>query len=65
MFPEPADRLWGYDVSPLAPTLRESLDAALTASEQERLLAHLGPEVSDGTPVHRTAVVFLAAGKAA
>lgn len=49
--------------NPLAPTMREALDAALSPSEQERFLAHFEREVADGTPVRRTAVAFLAAGK--
>jgi arsenite methyltransferase len=50
--------------NPLAPTMREALDAALSPSEQERFLAHFEREVADGTPVRRTAVAFLAAAKA-
>lgn len=50
--------------NPLAPTMREALDAALSPSERERFLAHLEREVANGTPVRRTAVAFLAAGKA-
>jgi hypothetical protein len=50
--------------NPLAPTMREALDAALSPSEQERFLAHFEREVADGTPVRRTAVAFLGAAKA-
>jgi ubiquinone/menaquinone biosynthesis C-methylase UbiE len=49
--------------NPLAPTLREVLDTTLSASERERLLAHVECEVAEGTPVRRTAVAFLAAAK--
>jgi ubiquinone/menaquinone biosynthesis C-methylase UbiE len=53
------------DVSPnpLAPTLRELLGEALCPSERARFLAHVEREVAKGTPVRRTAVAFLAAGK--
>lgn len=135
MFPEPADRLWGYDVSavadlaakvkasyaalrdpaagtmmdfddrdlvglaeaagferihlechidiepfahlraisletlldispnPLAPTLREAVDDALSPSERERFLARYGQVVAEDEPLHRSAVAYLAARK--
>jgi len=49
--------------NPLAPTLREVLDDALSAPERERFLAHFGPEVDGGEPVRRSAVAYLAARK--
>jgi hypothetical protein len=49
--------------NPLAPTMRELLGEALSPPERERLLSHLEREITDGTPVRRTAVAFLAAAR--
>jgi SAM-dependent methyltransferase len=51
--------------NPTIPTLRESMQQALTASERERLTAHLRPLVEQGRGVWRMATAFLAATKPA
>ena len=68
---EPAAHLRALDLeklldiapNPLAPTLREAVDAALSASERERFVARYGQTVAEGQPLRRSAVAYLAAGK--
>jgi arsenite methyltransferase len=68
---EPAAHLRALDLeklldiapNPLAPTLREAVDAALSASERERFLARYGQIVAEGQPLRRSAAAYLAAGK--
>ncbi|MDQ3722415.1 MAG: methyltransferase domain-containing protein [Actinomycetota bacterium] len=49
--------------NPLAPTARESIAAALTPSEQERFVAHLGRAVDAGDRLRRSAVAYLVASR--
>ncbi|HTN25358.1 MAG TPA: methyltransferase domain-containing protein [Solirubrobacteraceae bacterium] len=49
--------------NPLAPTVRESVAAALTAAEQEHFLAHLARAIAAGDPIRRSALAYLAATK--
>ena len=49
--------------NPLAPTLRETISAALSTAERETFLAHLERRVRDGTAVRRSAVAYLTARK--
>ena len=49
--------------NPLAPTADESIEAALTPSEQSLFIAHLADAVAQGEPLRRSAVAYLAAGK--
>lgn len=68
---EPAAQMRAIDLqtlldiapNPLAPSLREVLDAALGAAERDRFLAHLERAVSEETPIRRSAVAYLAARK--
>ena len=68
---EPFAQLRGLDIetlldispNPLAPTLREALDDALSPSERERFLAHCGRAVAEEEPQRRSAVAYLAARK--
>ncbi len=57
------DALLDIAPNPLAPTVRETINAALTESEQDRFLAHLDRAVTDGTPLRRSALAYLAARK--
>ncbi len=57
------DALLDAAPNPLAPTIRESLSAALTPSEQDRFLAHLGRSIAEGDIVRRSVVAYLAARK--
>lgn len=50
--------------NPLAPTVRESVAAALTPAEQEHFLAHLAQAIAAGDPIRRSALAYLAATKA-
>ncbi len=50
--------------NPLAPTVRESVAAALTPAEQEHFLAHLARAIAAGDPIRRSALAYLAATKA-
>ncbi|MDQ3676562.1 MAG: methyltransferase domain-containing protein [Actinomycetota bacterium] len=63
MRPVNLDALLDRAPNPLAPTARESIDAALTAPEQERFLAHLAGALADDQPVRRSALAYLAAHK--
>lgn len=49
--------------NPLAATVGESIDAALTGAERERFLAHLQRAIADGRAVRRSAVAYLSARK--
>ncbi len=49
--------------NPLAPTARESIDAALTAAEHDEFVAHLGRAIDAGDRLRRTAVAYLAASR--
>jgi arsenite methyltransferase len=49
--------------NPLAPTLREAIEQALTPEEGERFVAHLRPLVEAGDARRRHAVAYLVAGK--
>jgi arsenite methyltransferase len=51
--------------NPLAPTVREAIDRALTGPERERFLAHLRRVHDAGEQVRRLAVAYLVADKAA
>jgi arsenite methyltransferase len=51
--------------NPLAPTLREILDAALGGIERDRFLAHFERAVADDMPIRRSAVAYLVARKGA
>ena len=68
--PSPLLRATGVDVlldtapNPLAPTVRESVAAALTPAEQEHFLAHLARAIAAGDPIRRSALAYLAATKA-
>ncbi|MEA2149673.1 MAG: arsenite methyltransferase [Solirubrobacteraceae bacterium] len=50
--------------NPLAPTVRESIAAALTAPERERFVAHLAEVIAAGDPIRRSALAYLVATKA-
>jgi arsenite methyltransferase len=50
--------------NPLAPTVRESIAAALTDRERERFVAHLALMVAAGDPIRRSALAYLDATKA-
>ena len=58
------DALLEMAPNPHAPTTGESIAAALTPAERERFVAHLAHEVEHGEPLRRSAVAYLAAGKA-
>jgi hypothetical protein len=68
---EPVAHLRGLDLetlldispNPLAPTLREAVDDALSPSERERFLAHCGRVLAEDEPLRRSAVAYLAARK--
>jgi arsenite methyltransferase len=47
--------------NPLAPTVRESIGAALTEPEHERFLVHLGRVIAEDEPIRRSAVAYLTA----
>lgn len=49
--------------NPLAPTIRESIEAALTSPERDRLLDHLRRAHAEEEPLRRSAVAFLVAHK--
>ena len=49
--------------NPLAPTARESIDAALSADERDVFVAHLRRAVAAGDRLRRGAVAYLAASK--
>lgn len=57
------DALLNGAPNPLAPTVRESISAALTRREQDRFLAHLGRAILEDKPVRRSAVAYLTARK--
>lgn len=57
------DALLDSAPNPLAPTIRESISAALTASEQNRFLAHLKRSIAEDRHIRRSAVAYLAARK--
>lgn len=52
-----------FSGNPLAPTVSEAVDRALTPEERERLYAHLRPLVEQGKGSSRSATVYLAAKK--
>lgn len=47
--------------NPLAPTVRESISAALTAPEQECFVTHLERAIAEDQPIRRSAVAYLTA----
>jgi ubiquinone/menaquinone biosynthesis C-methylase UbiE len=49
--------------NPLAPSLREVLDAALGAADRDRFLAHFERAVAEDMPIRRSAVAYLVARK--
>jgi arsenite methyltransferase len=49
--------------NPLAPTVRESVEAALTAPERDRFLGHLRRAHAEDEPLRRSAVAYLTAHK--
>lgn len=49
--------------NPLAPTARESIDAALTVQERDAFVAHLRRAIEAGDRLRRGAVAYLAASK--
>ena len=49
--------------NPLAPTARESIDAALSAAERDVFVAHLRRAIEAGDRLRRGAVAYLAASK--
>jgi len=70
---EPAAQMRAFDLqtlldiapNPLAPTLREVLDAALGAAERDRFLAYFERAVAEDMPIRRSAVAYLVARKGA
>ena len=58
------DALLDAAPSPLAPTVRESIGAALTGLERVRFVAHLERAVSEDEPFRRSVVAYLTARKA-
>lgn len=68
--PSPLTRATSVDLlldtapNPLAPTVRESVAAALTDPERERFVAHLALAIAAGDPIRRSALAYLAATKA-
>jgi len=63
LLPLGLDTLLDISPNPLAPTLREALDDALTGPERERFLTHYGQVVAEDAPLRRSAVAYLAARK--
>lgn len=57
------DALLDSAPNPLAPTIRESISAALTTSEQDRFLAHLKRTIAEGAHIRRSAVAYVVARK--
>jgi arsenite methyltransferase len=57
------DALLDASPNPLAPTVRESITAALSDAEQDRFLAHLERAIAGGEATRRSAVAYLAARK--
>lgn len=49
--------------NPLAPTVGDAVEAALTKTEQNRFLAHLERVIAEDQPVRRSAVAYLTARK--
>jgi arsenite methyltransferase len=49
--------------NPLAPTVREAIDASLTPAEQRRLLCELEQSIVESRCIRRSAVAYLAAHK--
>ncbi len=68
---EPAAQMRAMDLqtlldiapNPLAPSLREVLDAALGAAERDRFLAYFERVVAEEMPIRRSAVAYLVARK--
>jgi arsenite methyltransferase len=61
--PRRFDTFLNQSGNPNIPTLGEAMDAALTAEERERFVAHLRPQVEGGRGVWRMAHAFLWARK--
>lgn len=67
--PEPMMKYRDWDAfrshapNPLAPTLQEAMDGAMTPEEQERFVAHLRPLVERGEGTYRMASAYLRAVK--
>ena len=57
------DALLDRAPNPLAPSIRESIEAALTVPEQERFLDHLARVLAEDEPVRRSALAYLLAHK--
>jgi arsenite methyltransferase len=57
------DAFLRFSGNPLAPTVSEAVDRALTPEERERFYAHLKPLVERGEGSSRSATVYLAAKK--
>jgi ubiquinone/menaquinone biosynthesis C-methylase UbiE len=55
------DALLDSAPNPLAPTIREAIEAALDPRERERLLAELGGAIAAGDAIRRSAVAYLSA----
>ena len=67
--PEPAlagiswEAFLRFSGNPLAPTVSDAVDRALTAEERERFFEHLRPLVEHGEGMSRWATVYLTAKK--
>jgi SAM-dependent methyltransferase len=57
------DAILHFAPNPLAPTLQEAMDERLTTEEQERLVAHLRPQVERGDGSSRFASAYVRARK--
>lgn len=57
------DTFRNFAPNPLAPTLQETMDEALTPEEQARVVAHLRPLVERGEGSHRMASAYVRAVK--
>lgn len=57
------DAFLRFSGNPLAPTIQEAVDRALTPGERGRFFAHLRPLVERGKGTSRSATVYLAARK--
>jgi arsenite methyltransferase len=57
------DTFRNFSPNPLAPTLQEAMDEALTAGERERFVAHLRPLVERGEGSYRMASAYVRAVK--
>jgi arsenite methyltransferase len=57
------DTFRNFSPNPLAPTLQEAMDEALTREEQQRFVAHVRPLVERGEGGYRTASAYVRAVK--